>query len=155
MGRQSFFHQRFIRRRKRRLVQFQCATDKQLPLADRQTGQFIENFRKAHAAILTRRHLTFNRVKGLWPHAVFHSQLARSADFDSSMVLAEMSLTAGLPNLSFAVQSYVGIGFNYVCEVGGRNLRWAIATSKSLMRTQAPWRTRCSNVCSAFASNQA
>jgi hypothetical protein len=38
-----------------------------LPLADRQLRQFIENFRKTHAVILTRRSSTFNRVKALLP----------------------------------------------------------------------------------------
>ncbi len=45
---ESFFHQRHIGFGQWRVVQFECAADEKLPLADGQTGQFLKHFRETH-----------------------------------------------------------------------------------------------------------
>ena len=45
---ETFFHQYFIGRRQRRVIQIQRATDKQLPFAQGERWQFLQHFRKTH-----------------------------------------------------------------------------------------------------------
>lgn len=47
---EAFFNQGLIVRRQRRVIQFQGATNQQLPFGNCQRWQFCQNFRETHAS---------------------------------------------------------------------------------------------------------